>query len=129
MDDSERGGGVVALEESKDKDKHVAILTLRNKIGALIFQAQVMKNISKLTKKKVNEPNKVQRMITVVGDKEGKEEKVNGEEAKASKPAVKKGLLKCTITFKEEKDCEKFKEAFVKLIAELPEIIKPSSAN
>lgn len=121
VDEIERGSGVIALEESKDKEKPVAIMTLRNKIGALVLQGQLMKNVSKLLKKKAVEPNKIERIVTIIGDKE---EKLESGEVK-----TKKALLKCTITFKEEKDCEEFKEAFKKIMAELPEIIKITEAK
>jgi len=116
VDETERGTGTVALEISESTKNTIAILTLRNKIGALVFQGQLMKNVSKLTKKKVADPNKVQRMITVVGEKE--------EKSESGEVKTKKGLIKCTVTFKEEKDCEQFKEAFKKIIEGLPEIIK-----
>lgn len=116
-DDIERGVGTVAIEKGESDAKCIAILTLRNKIGTLVFQGQLVKNVSKLIKKKVAESNKIQRMITVIGDKE--------EKSESGEVKTKKGLIKCTITFKEESDCEKFKESFKKVIEELPEIIKP----
>ena len=116
VDEIEKGSGTLALEISESTKSTIAILTLRNKIGALVFQGQLMKNVSKLTKKIVTDPNKVQRMITVVGEKQ--------EKSESGEVKTKKGLIKCTITFKEEKDCEEFREAFKKIMERLPEIIR-----
>lgn len=67
-----------------------------------------MKNVTRLTKKTPPKPHKIQRMVTVVGKKE------NGGQ----------GLIKCGITFKDDQDCTKFRETFVKAVAALPEIVK-----
>lgn len=107
IEKTSRGGGIISLEESIDKEKPLTLVIFRNKFGNVIFQGQLMKNVSKLTKKNPPKPYKIQRMFTVVGKKEGGQ-----------------GLLKCTITFKSDPDCLQFKEAFIKTIAKLPEIIK-----
>jgi len=73
-----------------------------------MFQGSLIKNVSKLTKRNPPKVNKIQRMITVFGKKEDN----------------KQGLIKCTITFKEEMDCTKFKESFIHIMGKLPEIVK-----
>ena len=85
------------------------MLVFRNKFGSVMFQGQLLKNVSKYTKKTPAKPQKVQRMITVAAKKEGGAH----------------GLVKCTITFREEPDCVRFRETFARLMAELPEIVKP----
>ena len=107
IDKTSRGEGIISLEESIDKEKPLTLVIFRNKFGNVIFQGQLMKNVSKLTKKNPPKPYKIQRMFTVVGKKEGKQ-----------------GLLKCTITFKCDSDCLQFTEEFIKTMAQLPKIIK-----
>ncbi len=111
VEKSGRGAGILSLEEGTANDKPVAMLVFRNKFGSVMFQGQIMKNVSKFTKRTPAKPQKIQRMLTVIGKKEG-----GGH-----------GLIKCTITFKDESDCAKFRETFVKVVAGLPEIVKPGA--
>lgn len=112
MDGIDKGEGILSLEESIDKEKPLVLLVYRNKLRNVMFQGQLMKNASRLTKKNPPKNNKIKRMVTVVGKKE-----------------TGQGILKCTISFKEDKDCLKFKEAFTKAVAGLPEIIKVVSSK
>ena len=108
MNNGNKGQGILSLEENIDKEKPILLLIFRNKLGKVIFQGQLMKNVSKFTKKNPPKPGKIQRMINVI------EKKDTG----------KVGILKCKISFANEEDCLKFKEIFNKKLAELPEVIK-----
>lgn len=52
-----------------DKGKPIILLTFRNASCALLFQGQLMKNVTKFCKHKGAKTFKVQRSITVVGKK------------------------------------------------------------
>jgi len=65
-----KGAGIVALEKSINGSKAIILLTFRNASGTLLFQAQLVKNISKLLKYTRPKPYKIQRIVTVVEKKE-----------------------------------------------------------
>ncbi len=102
----------MSLEEGTANDKPVVMLVFRNKFGSVMYQAQLMKNITRLTKKVPPKPHKIQRLITVVGKKED----------------GKTGLVKCMVTLKSEHDCEQFKAGYLKAVQALPEIVKSTAS-
>lgn len=70
VDKASKGAGTIALEKATNDTKTIILLTFRNSSGTLLFQAQLMKNISKLLKYTRPKPYKIQRIVTVVQKKE-----------------------------------------------------------
>ena len=64
-----RGMGLLSLEEGTANDKPLVVLVFRNSFGSILFQGQLMRNVSKITKKKTPKVHKVQRLVSVVGKK------------------------------------------------------------
>lgn len=84
VDKNSKGTGIVSIEklEARDGDYPTVHLIFRNKFGALLFQGQFTKNISKYLKPAKQKTYKIQRSINVIGKKDAKS----------------CGCLKCTIT-------------------------------
>ena len=82
MEKNGRGEGIISLEEGTANDKSIAMLIFRNKFGNVMFQGQLMKNVSKLLKSVPPKPHKIRRLVSVIGNKEDN----------------KTGVIKCGIT-------------------------------
>jgi len=70
IENSSKGIGTVSLEKGKTEEKDLILLTFRNTFGSLLFQGQLVKNVSKFIKYTSAKTYKVQRMIRVVGKKD-----------------------------------------------------------
>ena len=77
-----RGKGTVTLERGAAGENPVVLLVFRNEFKSILFQGQLMRNVSRITKSTTKKPQKIQRYVTVVGKKEG----------------GKAGVLKCATT-------------------------------
>ena len=70
MEKNGRGEGVISLEEGLASDKPIILLIFRNKFGSVMFQGQLMKNVSKLLKPLPPKPHKIRRLLSVISKKE-----------------------------------------------------------
>jgi hypothetical protein len=70
VDKVSKGAGTLTLEKSTIDSKTIILLIFRNTTGTLLFQGQLVKNISKLLKYTRLKPYKVQRIVTAIEKKE-----------------------------------------------------------
>jgi hypothetical protein len=113
VDKSSKGAGHVSIEKADYNGNPVASLVFRSKFGAVLFQGQLMKNLSKFIKHISPKAYKIQRIINVVAKKDEKTS----------------GVVKCMITFAVDQDCKKFQGTFYEVVNALPEIIKPQAGS
>ncbi len=86
VETSGKGIGAVSLEKGSTGTKDLVLLTFRNNSGNLLFQGQLVRNVSKLIKHTSHKTYKIQRVVTVVGKHE------KGDY----------GIIRCTITVLQE---------------------------
>ena len=66
-----KGTGMLSLEKAESgTNSNLILLTFRSASGSLLFQGQLMKNVSKFLKHSSAKTYKVQRVITVISKKE-----------------------------------------------------------
>lgn len=67
--DLSKGAGILTIEKTASDGKTVALLIFRNTFGAILFQGQLMKNLSKFIKEITPKAYKIKRSIKVVKKK------------------------------------------------------------
>eukprot|EP00824_Muranothrix_gubernata_P026170 TRINITY_DN8992_c0_g1_i1.p1 TRINITY_DN8992_c0_g1~~TRINITY_DN8992_c0_g1_i1.p1 ORF type:complete len:409 (-),score=81.69 TRINITY_DN8992_c0_g1_i1:37-1263(-) len=105
--DSSKKDGVLSIEYAQNEkdNKVVVMLIFRSPSGRVMFQGTISHTISRWRKFDSGKGYKVQRIITVIGEKEAKEE---------GKAAEKKmGVIEVKVSFSHEKDAQEFRTKFI----------------
>ncbi len=82
VDTTGRGKGTLTLEKGTAGDKPIVLIVFRNEFKSVLFQGQLMRNVSKLIKASAKKPQKIQRFVTAVAKIDEK----------------KTGVVKCILT-------------------------------
>lgn len=70
VEKNSKGTGIVSIEKGSSNGQNIAMLIFRNTFGAVMFQGQLMKNVSKFIKHVSPKAYKIQRVIAVIAKKE-----------------------------------------------------------
>jgi hypothetical protein len=71
VEKNSKGSGIISIEKGEVVNgQSVAMLVFRNAFGAVMFQGQLMKNVSKFIKHISPKAYKIQRIIAVIAKKD-----------------------------------------------------------